>query len=102
EFSARNGGKIWFGALFSIATTLPMLGAISPRAAAGFRPICVQRCASECTSAQACIDRTRHILGSCFESPGKRPVGQLMPLIMVGLKFEGVVPFRTLRSNVST
>src|SRR5438128_1563771 len=79
-----------------------MLGAISPSAAAGFRPICVQRCASECTSAQACIERTRQIFGSCFARPGNRPVGQLGPLITDGLKFDGVVPFRTLRSNVST
>src|ERR1051326_5519306 len=45
EFSARNVGKTWPGwrsPSFSIATTLPIFGAMLPSAAAGLRPICVQ------------------------------------------------------------
>ena len=44
--------------VFSMATMLPILGAMSPNAAAGLRPICVQVWASPCTSAQARIERT--------------------------------------------
>src|SRR5260370_22291588 len=84
-----------------MATTLPMLGAISPRAAAGLRPICVQCCASEWTSAQECMDRTSATSPNCAPSLGIKPMGQSIPLTMVGLKFDGVTPFTTFRSNIS-
>src|SRR5258708_29401120 len=43
--SARNVGNTWpveRSGSFSIATTLPIFGAMLPSAAAGFRPICTQ------------------------------------------------------------
>src|SRR5258708_415269 len=43
---------------------LPILGAMLPSAAAGLRPICVQCCASVCTSACACMERPSARLGS--------------------------------------
>src|SRR5690242_11516108 len=101
ELSARNGGKTCPGTAFSMATTLPIFGAMLPRAAAGLRPICDQVCASECTSAQACMDRTRQTSPSCAPILGISPVGQFNPLIIVGLKSVGVTPFNTLRSKVS-
>src|SRR5437016_8972860 len=78
-----------------------MLGAISPSAAAGLRPICVQCCESEWTSAQACMDRTSATSPNCAPSLGSRPMGQLIPLTMVGVKFVGVTPFTTFKSNMS-
>ena len=70
---------------FSIATTLPMFGAMSPSAAAGLRPIWAQVCASECTSAHALMERTRAMSPKCCPSLGKMPTGQFTLLIMVGL-----------------
>src|ERR1022692_4442020 len=84
-----------------MATTLPMFGAMLPNAAAGLRPICVQVCASVWTSAQACMERTSATLFKRVDSLGIKPVGQLMPLIIVGLKLAGVVPLITFRSNMS-
>src|SRR5436309_6931717 len=98
-----NAGKIWLGVRcgsFSMATTLPMLGAIDPSAAAGFRPICDHVCASECTSAHALIDRTIARSPRLLPSLGKIPAGQLTPLIIVGFRF-GDDPAAVLRSNVS-
>ena len=37
--------------LVQVATTLPIFGAILPKAAVGLRPICIHVCESECTTA---------------------------------------------------
>src|SRR5207244_7515978 len=84
----------------SIATTLPILGAILPSAAAGLRPICTQVCESECTSAHARTDRTIATLGSCDAILGRIPVGQVRPLTVSGLSDAGVSG-DILKSNVS-
>src|SRR5437899_241226 len=97
-------GRTWFGsrsAYFSTATMLPMLGAISPSAPEGLRPICTQLCEMECPVAHALAERTTARLGNCPASLGSRPTGQLMPLMSVGLKAPGVTPSTTFRSNVS-
>src|SRR5450755_1044600 len=78
-----------------------MFGATLPSAAAGFRPICVQVCASVCTSAHAFMERTIATLFKRVASFGIRPVGQLILPIIDGAKLAGVTPFTTLRSNMS-
>ena len=96
EFSARKVGKIWEGLRslsFSIATTLPMFGAMLPSAAAGLRPICIQVCASECTSACERMERTMAKSPVSVASFGSRPVGKRMPLTVSGLEsVAGVTP----------
>ena len=79
---------------------LPMLGAMSPSAAAGFRPICTQVCESECTSAQARTERTIAKLGSSPAIFGSSPVGQTTPLMVSGWSEAGVLG-DILKSNVS-
>src|SRR5436190_24110219 len=104
ELSARKVGNTWLGrraTSFSIATTLPIFGAILPSAAAGLRPICDHVCARECTSAWERIDRTIAIFGSCCASFGSSPVGNRIPFMVSGAKLAGGVPFTTFRSNVS-
>src|SRR5215472_14622542 len=76
--SATKVGNTWLGVRslsFSMAMTLPIFGAMSPKAAAGFLPICCQVCASEWTSAQALIERTRARSPSEFPSLGSKPAG---------------------------
>ena len=104
EFSARNVGNTWLGVCsfpFSMATTLPMLGETLPSTPAGFRPICVHVCASEWTSAQACIERTTANWFIIDPSFGIRPAGNATPFTVSGANADGVVPFTTFRSNVS-
>src|SRR2546422_8496475 len=99
-----NVGRTWLDCLspyFSIATTLPIFGATSPRAPEGLRPICTQCCEIECPVAHAFTDRTIARLGNWSASFGIRPVGHTMPLIVTGLKFDGVTPGTSLKSNVS-
>src|SRR5581483_4161400 len=94
ELSAKNVGNTWLALRspsFSIATTLPIFGAILPSAAAGLRPICDHVCASECTSAWARIERTMAMFGSCWVSFGSSPVGNRTPLTVSGAKLDGVV-----------
>src|SRR5216683_3069931 len=80
---------------------LPMLGAISPRAPEGLRPICTQFCEMECPVAQALTERTIAMFGNCAASFGMMPVGHRTPLMLAGLKSAGVTPLTGLKSNVS-
>src|SRR5439155_20725031 len=101
--SARNVGNTWPVARsgsFSIATTLPIFGAMLPSAAAGFRPICTQVWDSEWTSAHARTERTTAMLGSWPAIFSSNPTGHETPLIVSGFSEAGVSG-DCLKSNVS-
>src|SRR5713226_8885739 len=55
----------------------------------------------ECPVAQGLTARTMARLGNCPACFGIRPAGQLMPLMLVGLKAAGVTLSTTFRSKVS-
>src|SRR5260370_10587137 len=57
----------------------------------GLGPICGQVCASECTSAQDCTERTSAMLGNWVAILGSRPVGQATPLMVAGFTKAGVL-----------
>jgi hypothetical protein len=103
-FKAKNEGNTCDAVRsrsFSEATTLPIFGDTSPNAAAGFRPICVHVCPSECTSAHARIDRTIATFPNCAPNFGITPVGHNTPFTVSAFNEAGVEG-PTLQSNVST
>src|SRR5579864_8411330 len=88
--------------VFSMATMLPMFGAMLPSAAAGLRPICVQVWPRLCTRACELMERTIEKSGMFLARFGKIPVGQRIPLMVSGALAEGVTPGVIFKSNVST
>ena len=103
--SEMKVGKAWSGrrsGSFSIATTLPMCGAMRPVAEVGFRPICIHVCASGCARAHASPDRMIAILSSTRDVLPSSLVGSVTPPNDSGAKSGGVTPGLLLKSNVST